>query len=179
MSYADAAAKGPKQSPEEARAAPVPELSVSESESASLIDVDSPHVSSVKSDFQEQEVKTETQAERLEHEAEDKARAEARKAADAAEKAKKKAATKGKEVKDALKKDGKKLSENRDNPVVVGNALIWGIATVAIGYGAYQKHSEGKLDWKLAGTVAGVVGAFGVADYFGSKWLLENKYPPK
>jgi hypothetical protein len=134
-----------------------------------LIDVDSPHVSSVKSDFQEQEVKTETQAERLEHEAEDKARAEARKAADAAEKAKKKAATKGKEVKDALKKDGKKLSENRDNPVVVGNALIWGIATVAIGYGAYQKHSEGKLDWKLAGTVAGVVGAFGVADYFGSK----------
>ena len=134
-----------------------------------MIDVDSPHVGSVKSDFQEQEVKTETQAERLAREAEDQARAEARKAADAAEKAKKKAATKGKEVKDALKKDGKKLSENRDNPVVVGNALIWGIATVAIGYGAYQKHSEGKLDWKLAGTVAGVVGAFGVADYFGSK----------
>jgi len=134
-----------------------------------LIDVDSPHVSSVKSDFQEQAVKTETQAERIEHEFEDKARAEARKAADAADKAKKRAATKGKEVKDALKKDGKKLSENRDNPVVVGNAIIWGIATVAIGYGAYQKHSEGKLDWKLAGTVAGVVGAFGVADYFGSK----------
>lgn len=134
-----------------------------------MIDVDSPHVSSVKSDFQEQAVKTETQAERIEREFEDKARAEAQKAAAAAESAKKKAATKGKNVKDALKKDGQKLSDNRDNPVVVGNALIWGIATVAIGYGAYQKHSEGKLDWQLAGTVAGCVGAFAVADYFGSK----------
>ena len=86
-----------------------------------------------------------------------------------AESAKKKAATKGKQIKDELKKDGHKLNENRDNPVVVGNALIWGIATVAIGYGAYQKHTEGKLDWQLAGTVAGAVGAFAVADYFGSK----------
>jgi hypothetical protein len=147
----------------------VPSLSHDESESASLIDVDSPHVSSVKSDFQDQAVKTETQADRIEHEMEDKARDEANKASAAAESAKKKTATKGKAVKDALKKDGKKLSENRDNPVVIGNALIWGIATVAIGYGAYQKHSEGKLDVKLAGTVVGAVGAFAVADYFGSK----------
>lgn len=114
-------------------------------------------------------MKTDTQAERIEHEYQDKARDEARRVADAAEKAKKKAATKAKEAKSALKQEGKALSDNRDNPVVVGNAVIWGIATVAIGYGAYQKHSEGKLDWKLAGTVAGVVGAFGVADYFGSK----------
>lgn len=45
--------------------------------------------------------------------------------------------------------------------------------------GAYKKHQEGQLDWKLAGSVAGVVGVLGVADYFGSQWLLENKYPPK
>ncbi|KAJ9608709.1 hypothetical protein H2200_006480 [Cladophialophora chaetospira] len=184
MSYADMAAKGPKQSPEEAyvaksRAPPVPSLEPSESESASLVDVDSPHVSSVNSDYREQAVKTDTQAERLEHEAEDRARDTAKEVSRNAESAKKKAATKGKQIKDELKKDGNKLNENRDNPVVVGNALIWGIATVAIGYGAYQKHSEGKLDWQLAGTVAGAVGAFAVADYFGSKWLLENKYPPK
>ena len=134
-----------------------------------MIDVDSPHVSSVKSDFQEQVVQTETQAERIEQELEDKARAEGKKISEAADSAKKRAATKGKEVKEALKKDGQKLSENRDNPVVIGNALIWGIATIAIGYGAYQKHSEGKLDWQLAGTVAGCVGAFAIADYFGSK----------
>ncbi|EXJ64702.1 hypothetical protein A1O7_01040 [Cladophialophora yegresii CBS 114405] len=182
MSYADIAAKGPKQSPEEVRH-PVllvetvpkltnnrlPSLEPSESESASLVDVDSPHVSSVTSDFREQSVKTDTQAERLEHEAEDKARAAAREISHDADSAKKKAATKGKQIKDELKKDGNKLNENRDNPVVIGNALIWGIATVAIGYGAYQKHTEGKLDWQLAGTVAGAVGAFAVADYFGSK----------
>ncbi|KIX97138.1 uncharacterized protein Z520_07252 [Fonsecaea multimorphosa CBS 102226] len=186
MSYADVAAKGPKQSPEEStnvvsirRAPPVPSLSQSESEAASLIDVDSPHVSSVKSDFQEQEIKTETQAERIEHELEDKARAARQEFSEDAASAKKKAATKGKQFKDEMKKDGQKLSENRDNPVVIGNAIIWGIATVAIGYGAYQKHTEGKLDWQLAGTVAAGVGAFAVADYFGSKWLLENKYPPK
>lgn len=134
-----------------------------------MIDVDSPHVSSVKSDFQEQAVKTETQLERLEHEAEDRARAAAKEFSHEAESAKKKAATKGKKIKDELKKDGKALSDNKDNPVVIGNALIWGIATVAIGYGAYQKHTEGKLDWQLAGTVAAGVGAFAVADYFGSK----------
>ncbi|KIW72789.1 hypothetical protein PV04_00964 [Phialophora macrospora] len=199
MSYADIAAKGPKQSAEEVRwpgpllrvcvpgltfdrrirAPPVPSLEPSESESASLVDVDSPHVNSVTSDFREQAVKTDTQAERIEHEAEDKARAAAKQFSQEAESAKKKAAAKGKKIKDELKADGHKLSENRDNPVVIGNALVWGIATVAIGYGAYQKHTEGKLDWQLAGTVAGAVGAFAVADYFGSKWLLENKYPPK
>ena len=134
-----------------------------------MIDVDSPHVSSVKSDFQEQIVQTETQAERIEQELEAKARAEGKKISEAAASSKKKAAAKGKELKDALKKDGQKLNENRDNPVFIGNALIWGIATVAIGYGAYQKHSEGKLDWQLAGKVAGCVGAFAVADYFGSR----------
>jgi len=173
------AAKGPKQSPEEARAHPVPELQHSESETASLVDVDSPHISSVASDFKEQAVKTDTQAERIEHETEDKAREEKQKISREAESAKKKAASKGKQIKEDVKKDGQRLSENRDNPVVVGNALIWGIATIAIGYGAYQKHTEGKLDWQLAGSVGAAVGAFAVADYFGSKWLLENKYPPK
>jgi hypothetical protein len=46
-------------------------------------------------------------------------------------------------------------------------------------FGAYKANSEGKLDWKVAGTVAGAVGVLGVADYYGSQWLLENKYPPK
>ena len=135
------------------------------------MDVDSPHVNSVANDFKDQAVKTETQADRLEHEAEDKARAAAKEISRDAESAKKKATAKGKQIKDELKKDGQKLSDNRDNPVVVGNALVWGIATIAIGYGAYQKHTEGKLDWQLAGTVAGAVGAFAVADYFGSKYV--------
>lgn len=151
------------------RAHPVPSLNHSESEAASLIDVDSPHVSSVKSDFEDQAIKTETQAARIEREAEAKAKAAQQKVSEAASSSKDKLSKEAKKAKATLKEDGKKLSENRDNPVVVGNALIWGIATVAIGYGAYQKHTEGKLDWQLAGTVAGAVAAFGVVDYFGSK----------
>jgi hypothetical protein len=147
----------------------VPSLSPSEStEAASLIDVDSPHVSSVKSDFEDQAIKTETQAARLERDAELRAQAAAEKASEAASDAKSKLSKEAKKAKATLKKDGKTLKENSDNPVVYGNALIWGIAAIAIGYGAYQKHSEGKLDWKLAGTVAGGVAAFGVADYFAS-----------
>ncbi|RMZ87700.1 hypothetical protein DV736_g5073, partial [Chaetothyriales sp. CBS 134916] len=179
MSYADAAAKGPKQSPEEAKAAPVPSIAPSEStESASLIDVDS-HIQSVKADADAVVDKAAKEAGKLGHDAksaihdaEDKVSKEAHAAKDALSK-------EAKKVKATLKADGKKLSDNRDNPVVVGNAVIWTIAAVAIGVGAYQKHSEGKLDWKLAGTVAGGVAAFSVADYFASSWLLENKFPPK
>lgn len=129
-------------------------------------------MSSVPSDFQEQSIKTDTQAERKEREAEDKARAEAKKAAakaeSAAKEAKEKAEEKAKKAKAAAKKEGKKLQENSDNPVYIGNALIWTIGAIALGVGAYQKHTEGKLDAKLAGTVVAGVGAFAVADYFAS-----------
>lgn len=124
----------------------------------------------MKSDFEDQKVKTETQAVRLEHEAEARARHLQQEAAEAVDKGKKKAAAKAKEAKAAIKRDGKKLSENRDNPVFIANSLIWGIGAVAIGYGAYKKHSEGQLDWKLAGTVAGAVAAFGVVDYLASRY---------
>lgn len=153
------------------RAAPVPSLQHSESETASLIDVDSPHVSSVRSDFEEQAVKTETQAARLEHEAEDKARAKAAKAEEAAKEAREKAEEKAARAKAAAKKEAQKLKENRDNPVYVANTLIWGIGAIALAVGAYQKHTEGKLDAKLVGTTAAAVGAFAVADYFGSQYV--------
>lgn len=179
MSYAEAAAKGPKQSPEEARAPPVPELEKTESEVASLIDVDSPHVSSVKSDFEDQAEQTKTQAARKEREAEDKLRELSDKAADKATEAKKKATAEGKKAKEKAKAGGKKLQDNKDNPVVIGNAVIILAGVAVLGFGAYKKHSEGQLDWKVAGATAGIVGAIAVADYFGSQWLFKNKYPPK
>jgi len=157
----------------------MPAIEKTESEATSMVDVDSPHVLSVKSDFEDQATKTETQAIRKEHEAEDKAREYGQKASEAAADAKKKAAVKGKEAKEKAKAGGKKLQDNRDNPVVVGNAVILAVGAVALAAGAYQKHREGKLDWQLAGTVAGVVGVLSVADYFASKWLIENKYPTK
>ncbi|KAI9808361.1 MAG: hypothetical protein M1826_004345 [Phylliscum demangeonii] len=60
MSYAQAAAKGPKQTPEE--------VEHSDGSTTSLVDVDSVHVAIVPSDYEAQPVKTDTQAERLERE---------------------------------------------------------------------------------------------------------------
>jgi hypothetical protein len=134
-----------------------------------VVDVDSPHISSIKSDVEEQATKTQTQAIRKEHEAEDKVREYGQRASEAANDAKKKAASKGKEAKEKAKAGGRKLQDNQDNPVFVGNAVVLVVGTVALAAGAYQKHKEGKLDWQLAGTVAGLVGVFGVADYFASK----------
>ncbi|RMD44137.1 hypothetical protein DV735_g1039, partial [Chaetothyriales sp. CBS 134920] len=124
---ADAAAKGPKQSPEEARAPPTIKAEADE----------------VVEKVVKEAGELGRDAQRAIHEAEEKVSKEAKK------------------VKATLKADGQKLSENRDNPVVVGNAVVWTIATVAIAVGAYHKHAEGKLDWQLAGTVAGAVAAFG------------------
>ncbi len=129
----------------------------------------SPHISSIKSDVEEQATKTQTQAIRKEHEVEDKAREYGQRASEAANGAKKKAASKGKEAKEKAKAGGRKLQDNQDNPVFVGNAVVLVVGTVALAAGAYQKHKEGNLDWQLAGTVAGLVGVFGVADYFASK----------
>lgn len=161
------------------RAHPVPSLKHDESQASSLVDVDSPHISSVKSDFEDQAVKTETQAERIEQETEAKARSEAHKAEEKAKELKKEAATKAKEAKKEIKKEAKHLDENKDNPVYIGNAILWTLTAAAVGYGAYQKHSEGKLDINIVGTTALALGALGAADYFGSKWLIENRYPTK
>ncbi|EPS27209.1 hypothetical protein PDE_02152 [Penicillium oxalicum 114-2] len=173
MSYADAAAKGPKQDPEDVsfliRAPPVGGIYKDESESTvSLIDVDSPHVQSVDADFLNQEVKTTTQADRLEREAEEKKAQEAREAS-----AKKAKASK------AAKAKAQGLSDNSDNPVYITNAVLATLVSAGLGYGAYRKHLEGKLSWEVVGLWTGAVGAVGVVDYFVSKWFLQNKYPPK
>ncbi|KAJ5541882.1 hypothetical protein N7535_004301 [Penicillium sp. DV-2018c] len=178
MSYADAAAKGPKQSPEESnisyitnncfsRAPPVGGVYHDESEStASLIDVDGPHVQTVEPEFLEQNVQTTTQAERIGREAEEK---EKRKREEEEQKASK--ASKGK------KSSG--ICENSSNPVFLANAAIATVLGAGLGFGAYKQHARGKLSWELVGLSAGAVGVFGAVDYFVSKWFLQNKFPPK
>lgn len=123
----------------------------------------------MKSDWEDQAVKTDTQAERLDREVEAKAERARQQASKEAAEAKDKISSGAKKAKRSLKKDGQKLADNKDNPVVIGNAILWTVTAAAIGWGAYQKHSEGKLDWKLAGTVAGGVGALAVGDYFASQ----------
>ncbi|KAI9794715.1 MAG: hypothetical protein M1833_007372 [Piccolia ochrophora] len=180
MSYASAAAKGPKQSPEE------PTINPSDHSTESLVDVDSDHVNTVPSDYKSQAVKTDTQAERIEHEAEDKEReleAEYKKAkregkAKASEGKAQAKKTAG-EAKNRLSAAGQDFRENSDNPVVVGNAVIIAVAGAALGFGAYKKYSAGELDWKLAGIWTGAIGLFATGDYYLSQYLFKNKYPKK
>ncbi|KAL4792847.1 hypothetical protein BDV19DRAFT_367895 [Aspergillus venezuelensis] len=161
-SYADAAKKGPKQTAEEVRAPDINHVYKDESEStASLIDVDKPHVQSVEPDFLEQEVKTDTQAERIERE-----EAEAK-------------AARENEKKEKAKAKASRARANESNPVFLGNAAVLALVGAGLGFGAYKKHTQGKLSWELVGLWTGAVGAFGAIDYFVSKWLLQNKYPPK
>lgn len=123
----------------------------------------------MKSDWEEQAVQTETQADRIAREAEADAERIVENASKQAASAKNRLSAEAKKAKRSLKKDGKALADNKDNPVVIGNAILWTITAAAVCWGAYQKHQEGKLDWKIAGTVAGGIGALAVGDYFASQ----------
>lgn len=135
------------------RAPAVPEVQHTDESVSSLVDVDSPHISSVPSDYESQSVKTDTQAERQEREQEIK---------EEAKKLKDRAAAKKESAKDKARK-------NADNPVVLGNAV--GIAVVAgvLGIGAYRKYTRGELTGKVVAAWMGVVGLFGLGDYYVSK----------
>ncbi|KAL5472806.1 hypothetical protein PMIN07_000474 [Paraphaeosphaeria minitans] len=176
MSYADVAAKGPKQSPEDSififpqsRAPSQPIVERSDDSVSSLVDVDSPHVSSVPSDFEQQTVKTDTQAERIEFE--QKAKEASEEAAHQAEVAKDKA-------KEKAKNDAHIAKKNAGNPVVLGNVVTVGILGTVLGVGAYRKYAANQLTWKVVGAWAGVVGLFAVGDYYVSNYFFQ-KYPPK
>lgn len=122
----------------------------------SLIDVDSPHISSVPSDYDQQSIKTDTQAERIEMEEQAKqAAAEARAKKDKA--------------KEKARRGAGYAQQNADNPVLIGNALTVGILGTVLGVGAYRKWTRDELSWKVVGAWAGVVGLFGVADYYVSQ----------
>ncbi|KAG5366514.1 hypothetical protein CJU89_0948 [Yarrowia sp. B02] len=75
-----------------------------------------------------------------------------------------------------LKKEGKALSEKSSelyakistelqNPVVAANVIVGIVAAVGVGYSAYQKHTRGELDGKLAGIYVGGLAAFGAFQY--------------
>ena len=127
--------------------------------------MDSPHVSSVPSDFESQSVKTDTQAERIQREMDDKARETGGKAA----RAKDTLADGKNKGKTEAKKDAQFLRENSDNPVIIGNAVVITALAGVLGWGAYKQHQAGQLDWRIAGLGAGAVGLFATADYFVSK----------
>jgi hypothetical protein len=135
------------------RAPAMPQVEHSDDSVSSLVDVDSPHISSVPSDYESQSVKTDTQAERQEREAAIK---------EEAKNLKNKAAAKKDQVKDKARK-------NADNPVVLSNAIGLGVVASVLAIGAYRKYSHGELTGKVVAAWMGVVGLFGLGDYYVSQ----------
>lgn len=112
-------------------------------------------------------MQTETQAKRIEledeaSEAASEAKAKTRSAADHAK-------AKGRKGEAKARRGAGKLEKNKDNPVVVVNGVLVVLGSVALGWGAYQRFSEGRLDWKTVGTAVGVVGVVGAVDYYASQ----------
>ena len=123
------------------------------------MDVDSPHVSTVPPNFEKQEVKTSTQAERLDRESE-----EEEKAAEKKGKGPPSGHARGKstEARD-------KFNRNKSNPVVLGNAIMLIAAGAGLAYGAYHKHLRGALTWELVAKCTGGIGTIALFDYYVSK----------
>jgi hypothetical protein len=139
-------------------AAPQPPevLHTEDTSSSSLVDVDTPSVRTVPSDFMEQEVKTDTQASRIERE-EESARAEA-------DLAKKKATGKAKKADNFLTKWFGELDDNSSKALVAGNLLAVVGLSGFFGWKAWDLHSRGSLNWKSAGLGLGVLGLVGVVE---------------
>ncbi|KAL7271326.1 hypothetical protein RUND412_005934 [Rhizina undulata] len=162
MSYAEVAASGPTQSPEE-----------------SLVDVDK-GVTVVPSDFLEREVfplnphkyplnlltpsqvKTETQAARISLEA---AEAEARAAA---------AATSTPKSHKSKKHGKETIKSFAENPILAVNAATVAVLVAGVGCAAWRKAKVGELSWGFVGLWGAGVAAFGIADYALSTYLFKK-----
>ncbi|EEU39412.1 uncharacterized protein NECHADRAFT_100868 [Fusarium vanettenii 77-13-4] len=166
MSYADVAASGPKQSPQDAAAPQPPEIISTESAStASLIDVDLPSVHTVNSEFLDQPVKTETQAARIEREEE--AREEKRKRDAAAAKARK--------TDNWLIQQFSRLSDGSATGLVIANfATVVGLSAY-LGYKGWGLYEKGKLDWKAVGIGAGILASVSAAEGVLGRYLYKGK----
>ncbi|KAK3389886.1 hypothetical protein B0H63DRAFT_464477 [Podospora didyma] len=173
-SYADIAAKGPKQTPEEAAAPQPPQVEYSESAStSSLIDVDTPSVRTVPSDFAEQEVQTETQAARIDREDEAKERAEKIRAE--AEFAKKQARRKARKADTWLTKKFEGLGDGASGALAAVNVLALVGLSGFLGYRAWGLYDHGRLSWKHVGLGLGVLGAVGAVEGVFARYLYKAK----
>ncbi|KAJ4390829.1 hypothetical protein N0V93_004428 [Gnomoniopsis smithogilvyi] len=156
----------------QAAAPPVPEIEPNESQTTStgsLIDVDTQSVRTVPSDFMEQSIQTDTQAERIEREDELKDLADKAKAKK--EKAKKKAV----EADNWLLSKIAALSDNQASGIVYANlAAVVGLSAV-LGYKAWGLHERGALRWSHAGVGAAVVGAVGIVEGVFSRFFTKAR----
>lgn len=167
MSYADVAASGPHQTAEDAAAPPVPEIAPTEASTSSLIDVDVPSVRTVPSDFNEQDVQTETQADRIEREF------ESTKAS--AKRAKNKASKDLRKADSWVTKQFSQLSDGSAGALAIGNiAAIVGLSSY-LGYKAWGLYEKDRLDWQTAGIGLGILAGVGAVEAVVGGYLYKGK----
>lgn len=82
------------------------------------------------------------------------------------DKAKKQASAEAKKAKKAASDAGTWADNNKQNPVVIGNAIVVASLTGLVGIGAYRKYVNNELTPKVVGIWTGVIGLFAVGDYF-------------
>ncbi|RTE79606.1 hypothetical protein BHE90_005865 [Fusarium euwallaceae] len=166
MSYADVAASGPKQSPQDAAAPQPPEIISTESAStASLIDVDLPSVHTVNSEFLDQPVKTETQAARIEREEEAREEKSKRDAA----------AAKARQTDNWLIQQFSRLSDGSATGLVIANfATVVGLSAY-LGYKGWGLYEKGRLDWKAVGIGAGILASVSAAEGVLGRYMYKGK----
>jgi hypothetical protein len=114
-----------------------------------------PSVRTVPSDFMEQEVKTETQALRIQRE--EAARAEA-------DLAKKKVAAKARKADSWLTKQFAALSDGSASTPVIANLVSVVGLSAYLGYKAWGLYERGQLSWKSVGLGLGIVGLVGIGE---------------
>lgn len=150
-------------------AAPQPPQIISDESAStgSLIDVDAPSVHTVPSDFMDQDVQTDTQAERLDREAE---AAKAKKAA-ASSSAKRQA----KHADNWLAAHFAQLSDGSAGALAVSNLVaVVGLSSF-LGYKAWGLYERGRLDWGKAGLGLGILAAVGAAEGLLGRYLYKGK----
>ncbi|GKU03371.1 d-serine dehydratase [Fusarium langsethiae] len=166
MSYADIAAKGPKQSPEDAAAPQPPQIMTDESAStASLVDVDMPSVHTVPNDFLEQEIQTETQADRIDREEEAKQQKRKRDSP----------AAKAKETNNWLIQQFSKLTDGEATGLTVANLATVVSLSAFLGYKGWGLYEKGRLDWKAVSYGVGILASAAAAQGAVGRYLYKGK----
>lgn len=92
-------------------------------------------------------------------------------AKDMAKDIKQEASSDAKEVERKAKQAEVWAEKNKGNPVVQTNMVVLVGLAALLGTGAYRQQQAGTLTWKVAGAWAGVVGLFGLGDYYVSQYV--------
>ena len=134
-----------------------------------------PSVHTVSSDFLEQDVQTETQAERRDREA---AAAEAKRQQreEEARKSKKEAAkAKARRADNWLANQFSQLSDGSASALVIANlAAVVGLSSY-LGYRAWGLYDKGRLTWGNVGVGAGILAGVGVFEAAFGNYLYKGK----